>query len=84
MPPPRAIRRIFFEGGYYSDTGILQGRYLGKNFLFKNPRYLPCKIYNEKRGGINTTIFLGSNYKILRGGGIIPTGALIRPLRYFY
>ena len=34
--------RNFFGGMHYSDPPILQGRHLGKDFLFKNPRYLPC------------------------------------------
>ena len=34
-----------------------------------------------KKGGINTTLFLGSNFEIL-SGGTIPTGVLIRHLRY--
>ena len=49
--PPSYNEQFFERGDHYSDKKFC------KVSIFKNIRVPPCKILNEKDGGIYTTIF---------------------------
>ena len=82
MPPPYNVT-IFLRGGALFRLKILQGRYLGKIFLFKNVLVPPDKILNEKRGGLIRLFLIGNkNFFVWRG--FIPYGGINTTITVIY